>query len=638
MAAPAPTTIAFKADFSDITNIEADAVGYLNNNNVKTAAGANGTDDPAEDVLYTGKELAWKVLSANCEVRAYDTDNDGYIELVMAYEYAKNDIKEVKTVTDSEKYGNVYGTTTANWRESTYAADATKIPESFIINADFTAEKGDKVVVKALENVFEKTATHGYVLGVVEGKVTRISTDAKTVYIDGVKYSNTDYTTDEATKVNTAPFGVSSEGTFWTYANGAVATSDTEGGVLESDTYALVYDAWVTEVKTTGANRGVTYTVEVSAILPDGTNKVFEVASITEDVSGTATTITSDKFNKTNTDAWFAANKTLGDIDNTDGKGLDTLVAYTLTDGKINLILNAPAATDYETGSAEKGVAKTSDNKLITSDSVTYVQTADKNADGGEKWVVFKGTSTPDYTVKTPDNSGENKSTRVFAKDAAGNDTAYVKYTAITKDGRSSYGETVTGFFVLLSTPDKIGTTKYVAKIYNGETNKVDEVEYTAADADAVGTKGGIYTTFGTENGFGDEMIEAKVTDKTTTNAGFITKNDDNAIVTFKLAVKAKTESDALITSYFLVDKDTKFFHVNGDNTTSYVVADLNDTISLMDDDSIKETYTAADASADPAVKESTKYNVIVVDEDNDGYADVVVTFESAQTYEFATI
>ena len=511
------------------------------------------------------------MTAPNGEIKYYDTNGNGYIDLVVTHKFDENDVKTVKSIGNSEKYGTVYMTGDAAWNQKSYESSTPNTVKNTAVlasNADFEANKGDKYVAIEDTNVFGATTYHGYVLELVEGKVTRKATDNTAIYIDGVKYGNIEKARDndgaptEALKSS----AVKAEGKFYVL-NGAIFFSTT-AEAASSDTYALVYDSGFEATSSTAVGGTSSLTIQVAAILPDGTDKVFTVKDIYQNKDGADPEKVEDQ-RATFIDGNAFKSGFFADVKNntTDGTA-NKLCAYTLnSDGTINLFL--PLATGEinavpDTTEVTTGVAKVGD-KYLTSDSVTYIQTQAPKAGTAEKWVVYKGTSAPSYKLNGA--AGEAVYGTAFATENLG-----IKYMAATKT--TAGGTEKTGVFYVVNTPEEIDG-KYVATIFSSDTGKTQEIEYTAEVANK-GVKGKLYSEFNTTGGF-DPAKEIKIT---ATNAGYVT-TFGNGTIAWSILTDAST--DAVTTTPLLVDKDTKYYSIDGENSVTITADDVTAQQSVAD-------------------------------------------------------
>ena len=549
-------------------------------------AAENGeTDLIGDSKIYTVNATTGAMTVNNdAEVKFLDTNDDGYIDTVKAYKY--DAVAEVKA--DDAK--------TKETGDS-YTIGSDKILKSA---CDFEAKKGDRVAMFEMPegNVFSATAKsyHGYVLEAVEGKVTRVSAPADgttlstNVYVDGVKYTNT-----------VDGLSIGDEGTFYLYANGVIAASAAKSTVV-ADNYALIYDAGFNSTTGTQVGASSSTSIEVAAVLPDGTDKVFQVAKIfkttTSGDTETNTALTKDEvealvdgtnFDSSNTDGKFFADIKAGTT--------NPIVKYSLNeDGKINLYISKVGAGSVaENAQITTGAAKV-DNKFMTSKTVTFVKTS--KADEAEKWVVYTGLTVPTGKITSA------AATAVLTNLYGSNDgISYMAISELTIGGEKS------GLFYVLSTSDIIGTangkTTYVVDVYSYEDNKVNtNVQYTLEDDTNVGAKGGIYKNFSASNGFTNAV-------ETTGNTiGYITSADNSVI--------GVTAAEGTTATPFVLTKDTVIIYVDGEDTTKLDIADVDAQMSAADAE-------AADADT---------YRVLVVNGtgDNAGNAAIVVVYADVQS------
>ena len=559
----------------------------------KPAASAFENSNDGVGVFINAQKTAF-ATKPNGEIKYYDTNGNGYIDLVVTHKFDTTKVETVKSIGNSEKYGTVYMTGSAAWNEKSYESTTANTVKSTAVlakNADFEANKDDKFVAIESTNVFGDTTYHGYVLELVEGKVTRKATDNTAIYLDGVKYSNVELGSDGKTLKSTA---VKTEGKFYVL-NDAIFFSTTAESA-SSDTYALIYDAGFEATSSTAVGGTNSLTIQVAAILPDGTDKVFTVKDIyqnkpdTTGTDGKPVAVDPEKLEAEdiaglidNDGKNFASGTLFAAVKNNVTDGTENkLCAYTLnSDGTINLFLPTnltPAANSSKTGEiytvadgtkVATGVAKvtvsTGVDKYLTSDSVTYIQTQAPKAGTAEKWVVYKGTAAPSYDLKGA--AGEAVYGTAFATEGLG-----IKYMAATKT--TAGGTEKTGVFYVVNTPEEIDG-KYVATIFSSDTGKTQEIEYTATDANK-GARGKLYSEFNTNGGF-DPAKEIKIT---ATNAGYIT-SFGGSMIAWSILTDAST--DDVTTTPLMVDKDTKYYSIAGADSVSITAEDVDAQLSVAD-------------------------------------------------------
>lgn len=592
------------ADDADTADVDESVITNANLAAAMNTAGLGGLNNAknAFNVKY------------DAEISYRDTDGDGYIDTIIAYTFSNP--TKIASTADSEKYGKVLMTGSTAWNEKRFEATTSNaVQTTAIIESlrDFDAEKGEYVMTTAtaIKNCFGKDFNHGVTLETIEAKVTRKTSDDKTIYLDGTKYAN-DAKTEEDALVSLT---VGDEGKFYVLGSTIVVT-DLESKET-SNTYALIYDAGFERVGTTTTIGGsAKYVFEVAAALPDGTSKVFEVGNFY--VDGKKVT---DMSTIVNTDGDGFEQATLASVKNAaaDDGTANVLMAYTLTDGKINLFLDKTAVTtagDDKNASeittetkVANGSAKVG-NFLLTKDSVTYVRTSEKSATTEEKWVVYTGTTAPTYTIVA--NGAV----------AMHNDANNISYMAVSETKPTD--NTTKGIFYLLENPtviDKDGKLQVTA--FSSADKKPVTLEYTVDEekSGCAGEAGHIYQAWTDTIGFTTEL------EADTDNAGFITRADSNVLVLNMLkalAVPADPEVAGdkgtpaeLYTNVFTTNNDTVVISINGEDTEIIRVGDID------------VQSTVADVRAGETLK---GYQTIVVEGTGDdvGIAKIVVILADA--------
>ncbi len=575
----------------------------------------------------------------------FDTNANGKYDLTITVKFAT--IKEVKDVVETKNFGTVYQTEGVAWRDL-YDKEGEKLRSGFTtlktIAGDAPA-KGDQIMYSTVKNASDKDVTIGVALDATEGKVTRIN--GSTYYIDGVAHSigtKTSGTTSDAACV-TLTFGTAA--TFYTYPGSTeiVLTGDVK---TEAVKVALIYDAGYTP-GTEGTGLDATTTkpvVEVAAILPDGTPGTYVLVSAPKDTSTNYDLTTeagiADAFGNSgaltdlNSKAWTVKTTPEATTIEAGNDAKNYIVEYTLTDDGYMKITKIEKLDDTNViKGGEKGTAITTsttsvkvgdDSKVITPDTVTFIQTSiKKDTDTTEKWTAYVG-RTASYTIKAGNNNEDGAVQVVLTDYTSEKDAAAVKYALVEyKDCDQNVG-TKSDFYYVIAVNGQIGDSKYEYVVYDASADEVKTI--TTEDDKVSGTaiaKGDFYTTYDGKK-FSEKQNSAWVV---AANTGYVTSFKDNILVITGYSDKANTTDkkypfDQVKT--IAVDNDTKYYFLGDDKTSAKITA-----ADVVAQAPSKEP--TLDTTKDPNVLTTPYQAIVIASTTKTGYASTVIVFEAEQSY-----
>ena len=576
------------------------------------------SDTDKYDTNTEGAKDVTSVTIGTATVPAYsadfnlDTDASGKYDLTITVKFSA--ISDVYDVVETENFGTVYQTNAAAaWRDL-YDKPNTNIHTGFTTMktiAGTAPAKGDKIMYAESTDAAGTPVNVGVALETVEGSVSRIN--GNDYYINGTKYSIG--AGDKPT------FGAT--GVFYTYP-GSTIILDEDLTAKSDGKVALLYDAGLTPGNK-GTSLGATATnsvVTVAAILPDGTPGNYVVTKfgnhdLTKDaeISTVFNTQSQNLFGLNGND-WSAASNSKSGLTLNNAKGGDTnyIVKYTLDEndnmtiteavpyngtiagGNDGLDIKATTTNVTVTGGTAAGV------KLITSDTVTFVQTKKDETTGAEEWAAYTGRHA--YTI------AKQGSVSVVLGIYNGIENASVKYAVVTKAALGEAAPTESDFYYVITVNGQIADDKREFVVYDASADEVKTVT-TSLTGGANVKKGDFYGGYD-----GLTFSEPKVF--TDDNKGYVTSVADNILVLSGFAKNAQENGykDYGTLKAIVVDTDTKYY-VLGDETNS-------------------EKITAADVIAQTPANlpkdddQAPPYQAIVV-VGTDNIADTVILFVEEQ-------
>ncbi len=515
-----------------------------------------GTDTGAK-ALTIGTESGAKYTSAV----KLDTNANGKTDLTITVHYST--LSDVKAVVESETWGTVYQTGSVAWRDA--YEDAATLPNSFkaikfVTGA--TAAKDDKVVTVESTLISSTTPATKVVIGAaletVEGTNTRIN--APKYYIDG-----TEYTDKTGSNVDLSGFGVS--GVFYTYPGTTeIVTATISGGAQTS--VALLYDAGLTPGGGSTAIGGTATkpVVTVAAILSDGTKGTYTATKFgTTDLNSNDGIInvfgSGNSLNGLNTNSWV----TVG-ITGATGGDNNYLVNYYL-DENGNMIITELCTTGGTIGSTTAATNITTSttsvlvggaSKLITPETVTFIQTSVNGTNTSEDWTAYVG-RTVNYSI------AQNNTATVVLGDYNGIKDTAVKYAVVKSNSLVPDSGKSNDFYYIIAAHGQVSPLYDEYVVFDASANEVKTVNV-ATGASNKPAEGKFYTTFANNN-FSDEITFAGAP------KGYVSSFANNIIVISSFAKTSTGDEYALENKAYVVNDETKYFVIGDEETSEKITA-----------------------------------------------------------------